>query len=127
MEQKTRLHIGGMTCVNCQHRIQKALKSTEGVHTTEVSYADGTADVAYDPQRITLAQIISVRWEIVAPEGSINGCNNRILIQPLGIEYSFHRGQNIIEFTPDTPGTIPYSCWMGMIHGNIFVTDKTPS
>lgn len=34
---------------------------------------------------------------IDAPDGSINGCNNRILIQDYGIEYMFHTGENVIE------------------------------
>lgn len=72
---------------------------------------------------ITVTAGIPVRWVIDAPEGSINGCNNRMLIQDYGIEYTFHSGENIIEFTPAETGTVRYSCWMGMIHGSIFVTD----
>lgn len=34
-------------------------------------------------------------------------------------------GENVIEFTPAKAGTVRYSCWMGMIRGNIFVTDGT--
>lgn len=34
-------------------------------------------------------------------------------------------GENVIEFTPESTGTVRYSCWMGMIRGNIFVTDGT--
>lgn len=74
---------------------------------------------------ITVQAGIPVKWVIDAPEGSINGCNNRILIQDYGIEYTFHTGENVIEFTPTDTGTVRYSCWMGMIRGNIFVTDGT--
>lgn len=74
---------------------------------------------------ITVQAGVPVRWVIDAPEGSINGCNGRLLIQDYGIEYTFHTGENIIEFTPVDTGTVRYSCWMGMIHGNIFVTDGT--
>lgn len=72
---------------------------------------------------ITVQVGIPVKWVIDAPEGSINGCNNRLLIRDYGIEYTFHTGENVIEFTPTSTGTVRYSCWMGMIHGNIFVTD----
>ncbi|MCH5277333.1 MAG: sulfite exporter TauE/SafE family protein [Desulfovibrionaceae bacterium] len=72
---------------------------------------------------ITVREGIPVTWIIDAPEGSINGCNNRILIQDYGIEHSFHPGKNVIEFTPARKGTVRYSCWMGMIHGAIRVTD----
>ncbi len=74
---------------------------------------------------ITVQAGIPVKWVIDAPEGSINGCNNRILIQDYGIEYTFHTGENIIEFMPADTGTVRYSCWMGMIRGNIFVIDGT--
>lgn len=74
---------------------------------------------------ITVQAGVPVKWVIDAPEGSVNGCNNRVLIQDYGIEYTFHTGENIIEFTPANPGTVHYSCWMGMIRGNIFVTDRT--
>ena len=74
---------------------------------------------------ITVHAGIPVKWVIDAPDGSINGCNNRILISDYGIEYTFHTGENVIEFTPVTAGTVRYSCWMGMIRGNIFVMDGT--
>ena len=74
---------------------------------------------------ITVQDGVPVKWVIDAPEGSINGCNNRMLIQDYGIEYTFHAGENVIEFTPTGAGTVRYSCWMGMIQGNIFVTDGT--
>lgn len=74
---------------------------------------------------ITVQAGVPVKWVIDAPQGSINGCNNRILIRDYGIEYAFHPGENVIEFTPTDPGTVRYSCWMGMIRGNIFVTDGT--
>ena len=67
---------------------------------------------------------IPVKWIIDAPAGSINGCNNRMIIRAYGIEYSFHTGENVVEFTPDKTGKIPYSCWMGMIRGSINVTKE---
>lgn len=73
---------------------------------------------------ITVQTGTPVKWVINAPEGSINGCNNKILIPDLDLEYSFQPGENTIEFTADESGTIQYSCWMGMIHGSIFVTEK---
>ena len=59
---------------------------------------------------ITVQAGVPVKWVIDAPEGSINGCNNRILIQDYGIEYTFHTGENVIEFTPSNTGTVRYSC-----------------
>ncbi len=73
---------------------------------------------------ITVAAGRPVRWIIDAPDGSINGCNNRIYIPALNVEYSFQPGENIIEFTPFEAGDMPYSCWMGMIRGNISVLES---
>jgi sulfite exporter TauE/SafE len=73
---------------------------------------------------ITVQAGTPVQWTINAPQGSINGCNNRMFIRDYGIEYSFKTGENVIEFTPENPGTIRYSCWMGMIRGTITVTES---
>lgn len=72
---------------------------------------------------ITVQAGIPVRWVIDAPAGAINGCNYKMLLKEYGIEHTFTEGENIIEFTPEKSGTVQYTCWMGMIHGNIFVTD----
>lgn len=72
---------------------------------------------------ITVQAGIPVKWTINAPAGSINGCNYKMLIPDYGIEYSFEEGENVIEFTPTSAGTVSYSCWMGMIYGNIFVVE----
>lgn len=73
---------------------------------------------------ITVQAGIPVKWIIDAPQGSINGCNNRIFIRDYGIEYTFQTGENVIEFTPEKPGKIRYSCWMGMIRASIYVTEE---
>jgi copper chaperone CopZ len=49
-----------MSCVHCQNTIEKALASTEGVASARVSYAKGTAEIAYDSDKITLAEIVSI-------------------------------------------------------------------
>ena len=65
-----------------------------------------------------------VRWIIHADEEEINGCNDRFFQRELQLEHRFSPGDNTIEFTPASPGTYTYSCWMGMIHGTITVTPK---
>ncbi|MDR1065757.1 MAG: sulfite exporter TauE/SafE family protein, partial [Oscillospiraceae bacterium] len=72
---------------------------------------------------ITVQEGIPVKWTIDAPQGSINGCNNRMLIREYGVEHKFTAGENVIEFTPENTGKFSYSCWMGMIRGSITVTD----
>lgn len=66
---------------------------------------------------------VPVKWVISASEDSINGCNYKIYINSYGIEHTFQKGENIIEFTPTKSGNIGYSCWMGMIKGNINVVE----
>ena len=67
---------------------------------------------------------LPVRWTIYAEESSINGCNAQLIIPSLDLTLRFQPGENVLEFTPKTPETIPYSCWMGMIRGNIIVTEQ---
>lgn len=64
-----------------------------------------------------------VKWTIDAPQGSINGCNNTIIIPEYNIEYKFKTGENTIEFTPTKTGMFSYSCWMGMIRSDITVVE----
>jgi sulfite exporter TauE/SafE/copper chaperone CopZ/plastocyanin domain-containing protein len=71
---------------------------------------------------ITVRAGIPVKWTIDAPRGSINGCNNRMIIRKYGIEHRFTPGENVIEFVPERTGRFSYSCWMGMIRSSITVT-----
>ncbi len=73
---------------------------------------------------INVQKGIPVKWIIDAPQGSINGCNNRMIIRDLGIVYSFKTGENVIEFTPEKTGKISFSCWMWMIRGSISETEE---
>jgi plastocyanin domain-containing protein len=70
---------------------------------------------------IVVRQGLPVRWTIDAPAGSVNGCNNRMIIREYGIEYRFKAGANVIEFMPERTGRFTYSCWMGMIRSTITV------
>jgi sulfite exporter TauE/SafE/copper chaperone CopZ/plastocyanin domain-containing protein len=55
--QKRTIRIGGMTCVNCQNRIEKKLKSLAGIEDAAADYAAGTAQITYDEAAISLASI----------------------------------------------------------------------
>jgi sulfite exporter TauE/SafE/copper chaperone CopZ/plastocyanin domain-containing protein len=76
---------------------------------------------------ITVQQGIPVKWTITAPPGSINGCNNRMIIREYKIEHSFQPGENVIEFNPEKTGKFSYSCWMGMIRSSITVVEEGQS
>lgn len=73
---------------------------------------------------ITVQANTPVKWTINAPEGSINGCNYKLLIPAYDISYELQTGDNVIEFTPTETGKIAYSCWMGMIRSTITVVDS---
>ena len=57
-----KLRIGGMTCVNCQNKIEKKLRSTRGVEHVRVSYSAGAAVITYDTELVSpddIREIIS--------------------------------------------------------------------
>lgn len=87
----------------------------DGVQTVTTRLSPGF----YEP--ITVKAGIPVRWTIVAEKGTLNGCNDALIIPAYGIERGLHYGDNVIEFTPGEPGKIPYSCWMGMIRSSITI------
>ena len=55
--EHTKLYINGMTCINCQTRIQNALKKQSGITQATVSYETETADILYDSSVISPEQI----------------------------------------------------------------------
>ena len=74
-------------------------------------------------EAITVQKGIPVKFIINVKPEKINGCNETIVIKEFGIEKGLFIGENIIEFLPKESGTIPYSCWMGMIRSTITVVD----
>ncbi len=76
---------------------------------------------SYEP--IVVQKGIPVKWTIQADDGTINGCNNSIIIPKLKIQKRLATGDNVIEFTPTDSTTIAFSCWMGMIRSKITVVD----
>jgi sulfite exporter TauE/SafE/copper chaperone CopZ len=51
------IRLGGMTCVNCQNKIEKTLKNTLGVEDAAVSYKSGTAALTYNTSIVTMKEI----------------------------------------------------------------------
>ena len=88
-----------------------------------VQYVSSTLRSGWYPD-ITVKAGEPVKWEINVPEGSINGCNYRMILQDFGMDHTFENGENVIEFIPEKEGVYTYSCWMGMITGTIYVTGK---
>ncbi|MBR1797800.1 MAG: sulfite exporter TauE/SafE family protein [Clostridiales bacterium] len=65
---------------------------------------------------------IPLQWTIVVPEGKLNGCNGQIIIPKYDVTIDLHEGENVVSLPAMEEGTIPYSCWMGMITGTIDVS-----
>ena len=57
MNKKIHMDIGGMTCISCQNRIEKALCSVKGVRNVKVSYSQGRADIECDEKK-TVVKIL---------------------------------------------------------------------
>lgn len=72
---------------------------------------------------ITVKKGIPVHWEIEASENALNGCNYKMIFRDFGFSYEMGYGRNVIEFTPEKAGTFQYTCWMGMVRGQVKVVD----
>lgn len=72
---------------------------------------------------IVVQKGIPVKFNIRATAENINGCNGTVVIPAYNVDVALKPGDNIIEFTPDQSGTIPYTCWMGMVSSSIQVVD----
>ncbi|OQB20321.1 MAG: Copper-exporting P-type ATPase A [Firmicutes bacterium ADurb.Bin182] len=102
---------------SAQSQYENAAVLKGGVQTVTTKLLNGR----YQP--ITVQKGIPVKWTIQADENDINGCNYSIIIPKLNKQIDLVPGDNVIEFTPEENGTIPYSCWMGMIRNKIIVVD----
>ena len=91
------------------------------INTDEIQHITSTLQAGRSYPDITVKAGEPVKWTVEVPDGSVNGCNYKIIQQDLGIEYAFDEGENVIEFTPEKAGTYTYTCWMGMITGKIYV------
>lgn len=67
---------------------------------------------------------IPVDWTLVVPEGKLGGCNGELRIPAYDLNIVLAEGENHVSFLPEEAGVFPYSCWMGMIHATIEVTDE---
>lgn len=72
-------------------------------------------------ESISLKVNVPTEWTIHVDSGELNGCNNRIVAQGLGLRIDLREGDNVIEFTPKRKGTYTFTCWMGMIRSYIIV------
>jgi sulfite exporter TauE/SafE/copper chaperone CopZ len=75
----------------------------------------------YQPSTFTVEKGVPVRWIINSLDA--NTCASSIVASKIGVRMNFHPGENVVEFTPNETGTIPFSCMMGMYRGSITVVE----
>jgi len=75
----------------------------------------------YLPNRFNIIKNKPVRWVIDAQ--APYSCASALIVPSLNISKQLQPGENIIEFTPDKIGEIPFSCSMGMYTGVFIVTE----
>lgn len=64
MLKQEQLYIKGMTCINCQNRIEDALKKNAGVTDVWVSYEEGIASISYQTETTTTEELAKVIEEL---------------------------------------------------------------
>ena len=52
------IRIEGLHCHRCEQAIKKQVQKCAGVYEVEVDFASGQASILYDPQQITIPQLI---------------------------------------------------------------------
>lgn len=79
----------------------------------------------YTPNTFTIQKGVPVRWVIDAQ--APYSCASSLVVSSLGIRKNLKQGENVIEFTPEKVGEIPFSCSMGMYTGAFTVVEGNGS
>ncbi|MDO8499579.1 MAG: sulfite exporter TauE/SafE family protein [bacterium] len=78
-------------------------------------------DRGYSPNTLTIKKGQPVKW--IINSNSQFSCSASIMVRAYGINQALRAGENIINFTPQAVGEIPFSCSMGMYRGKFIVTE----
>lgn len=115
--------INGMTCVNCEHRIERSLKNQSGIANAVVSYTKGTAAVTFDPEVIRESEIKELIRKLgyqpagsavsEAPVSSIKLAGVFVVLLALYVIFSRFGGLQIFNSFPEAKE--------GMGYGMLFV------
>ncbi|MFH1332556.1 MAG: sulfite exporter TauE/SafE family protein [archaeon] len=96
--------------------------------TNNIALKDGYQEInmdvtanGYSPNKFVLKKGVPVKWNINVKQ--LTSCNNPIIVPEYDLEIKLKQGLNVIEFTPDREGTVPWSCWMGMLRGAFIVKE----
>jgi sulfite exporter TauE/SafE/copper chaperone CopZ/plastocyanin len=74
----------------------------------------------FEPAVLNVKAGVPVQWVIFGDQ--VTGCTSRIIVPAYSLSKSIDSGENVVTFTPSGSGTIPFSCWMGMVRG-VFVVE----
>lgn len=85
---------------------------------TQTSYS-------YEPNVFAIRKGVPVRWIINSEDAG--SCASALVSSQLGVDTYLNQGENVIEFTPEQSGQIPFSCSMGMYVGVFYVVDDPGS
>ena len=75
----------------------------------------------WQPDKFVLKKGVPVKWIIDGQQ--ITSCNSAIQVPRYNLKFDIKKGLQTITFTPTESGTVPWSCWMGMIPGTFIVKD----
>jgi sulfite exporter TauE/SafE len=75
-----------------------------------------------NPNVIVLRKGVPVKWKIHNDE--TQSCVTGVVAPKLGLDVPLKKGEQIIEFTPQQEGLIPWSCSMGMTTGTFKVVGE---
>ena len=119
--QKT-LHIDGMHCASCVASVEKALKGIDGVEIATVNLATETAQVSYDPEKVSFRDFVTavdnVGYEVIPEEAPAEEVNPDKADRD---EEKVNHAKRLMNFSWAL--TIPIILWMlpEMIFGYYFL------
>ncbi len=94
-------------------------ETTSSVVSDNVQVIKMNVDWTFKPNEFRVKKGVPVRWEITGV--NVSGCSNKVVIPKLNLSKKINKGLNVLEFTPEKEGVLPFSCWMGMIGGQFIV------
>jgi uncharacterized protein len=79
----------------------------------------------YLPANAAITAGIPTRWTIES--ASSRSCAAFLVVPDLGIQVALQKGENVIELPAMEPGTLAYTCSMGMYGATITIVDREAS
>jgi sulfite exporter TauE/SafE len=76
----------------------------------------------YRPGNVAIYAGVPTRWTIES--STVKTCASFLVVPDLGIQVILHEGANTIDLPALRPGTLAYSCSMGMYGGRITVVER---